>query len=75
MRTLANERGYTIVASSAMKASGSGAVINVFAAIVTHPPVDTDAVVAAVGVVACPSILTYIGHHLTLIHIFCAVLP
>lgn len=62
------------MARSTMKASSSGAVVNVFAAIVTCPPVDTDAVVAAVGVVACPSILTYIGHHLTLVYIFCAVL-
>lgn len=62
------------MAGSAVVTSGTGAVVDVLAAVVARPPVDADAVVAAVSVVAGPSVLARVGHQLTLIHIFCAVL-
>lgn len=74
MRTLAEEGGYAVVAGSTVVTSCTGTVVNVLAAVITRPPVDTDAVIAAVSVMARPSILACIGHQLTLIHIFCAVL-
>lgn len=74
MRTLAEEGSYAVVAGCTMVTSCTGAVINVLAAVVTRPPVDTDAMVAAVSVMARPSVLACIGHQLTLVHIFCTVL-
>lgn len=74
MRTLAEEGGYAVVAGGTVVTSRTGTVVDVLAAVIARPPVDTDAVIAAVGVVACSSILTRIGHQLTLIYIFCAVL-
>lgn len=74
MRTLAEERGHAIVAGGTMMTSCTGTVVDVLAAVVARPPVDADAVVATVRVVACPAILACIGHELTLVHIFCAVL-
>lgn len=57
-----------------MVTSRTGTVVDVLAAVITGPPVDADTVIAAVGVVARPSILTCIGHQLTFVHIFSAVL-
>lgn len=74
MRTLAEEGGYAVVAGGAVVTSSAGAVVDVLAAVVARPPVDADAVVAAVSVVARPSVLACVGHQLTLVHIFCAVL-
>lgn len=74
MRTLAEERGHTIVAGGAAVTSCAGTVVDVLAAVVTRPAVDTDAVVAAVRVVACSSVLTRVWHQLTLVHVFGAVL-
>lgn len=74
MRTLAEEGGYAVVAGSAVVTSRAGTVVDVLAAVVTGPPVDADAVVAAVSVMARSSILACVGHQLTLVHIFCAVL-
>lgn len=74
MRALAEEGGDTVVAGSTMVTSCAGTVIDVLTAVVTCPPVDTDAVVAAVSVMTRSSVLACIGHQLTLIHIFCAVL-
>lgn len=74
VRTLAEERGYAVVAGSTVVTSGAGAVVDVLAAVVTRPPVDADAVIAAVGVVARSSILACVGHQLTLVDIFSAVL-
>lgn len=74
MRTLAEEGGDAVVAGGTMVTSRAGTVVDVLTAVVTCPPVDADAVVAAVSVVASPSVLACIGHQLTLIHIFCAVL-
>lgn len=62
------------MAGSAMVTSSAGTVVDVFAAVVTCPPIDADAVVAAVSVMARPSILACVGHQLTLVHIFCAIL-
>lgn len=74
MRTLAEERGYAVVAGSTVVTRCAGTVIDVLTAVVTRPPVDADAVVAAVSVVACSPILTCVRHQLALVHIFCAVL-
>lgn len=57
-----------------MVAGGAGAVINVFAAVVARPPVDADAVVAAVRVVTGAAVLAGVRHQLALVHIFRAVL-
>ena len=62
------------MAGGAKIASCTGAVVYVLAAVVTRPSVYTDAVVAAMCVVARPSILTCVGHQLAFVHIFCAVL-
>lgn len=74
MGTLAVEGRYSIMAGGPAATSCIGTVINVFAAVLARPAVDTDTVVAAVGVVAGASILTGVWHQLTLINIFCAVL-
>lgn len=74
MRTLAEEGRNTVMAGGAVVTSSAGTVVNVLAAVVSSPSVDTDAVVAAVSVVACPPILASIRHQLTLVHIFSAVL-
>lgn len=57
-----------------MVTSCAGTVVNVLATVVTRPPVDTDAVVTAMRIVAGSSILTCVWHQLTLIHILSAVL-
>lgn len=62
------------MAGSAAVTSRAGTVVDVVAAVVTRPPVDADAVVAAVGVVARSSVLAGVGHQLALVHVFCAVL-
>lgn len=72
--TLAKEGGYTVVTGGAMVTSCTGAVIDVLAAVIARPAIDANTVVAAVGVVASPTILTCVGHQLALIHIFSAVL-
>lgn len=74
VRTLAEERCYTIVTGSAVVTSCAGTVVNVLAAVIARPPVDTDAVVTPVRVVAGSSILTCVWHQLTLVHILSAVL-
>lgn len=74
MRTLAEEGSHAVVAGCAVVTRGTGAVVDVLAAVVASPPVDADAVVAAVSVMARASVLTCVGHQLTLVHIFGAVL-
>lgn len=74
MGALAEERGHAVVAGGTVVTSCTGAVINVLAAVVAGPPIYTDAVIATMRVMACPAILTCIGHQLALVHIFCAVL-
>lgn len=74
MRALAEERGDAVVAGSAVVTSCAGTVVDVLAAVVTRPPIDADAVVAAVSVVARSPILARVWHQLTLVHVFCAVL-
>lgn len=74
MWALAVERGDPVVAGSPLEAGSHGAVINIFAAVLAGPAIDTDAVVATVVVVARPSILAGIRHKLALIDIFSAVL-
>lgn len=74
MRALAEEGGHAVMAGSSMIARCTGAVIDVLAAVVTRPAVHTDAVVTSVSVMAGPSVLTRVGHQLTFVHIFCAIL-
>lgn len=74
MWTLAEEGSNAVVAGCAVVTSCTGTVVNVLATVVAGPTVDTDTVIAAMSVVAGSSILTCIGHQLTLVHIFCAVL-
>lgn len=74
VRTLAEERSHTIVTGSAVVTSCTGTVVNVLAAVVACPPVDTDAVVTAVCIMAGSSVLTCVWHQLTLVHILSAVL-
>lgn len=57
-----------------VKAGSTGTVVDVLTAVLTRPAIDTHTVVAAVGVVAGPTILAGVGHELTLIHVLCAVL-
>lgn len=74
MGTLAEEGGDAIVASSTVVTSGARTVVDVLAAVISRPSVDADAVIAAVGVVACSSILASVWHQLALVHILSAVL-
>lgn len=62
------------MAGGTMVTRGTGTVVNVLAAVVACPPIDADAVVAAVGVMASPSILARVGHQFALVHILCTVL-
>lgn len=74
MWTLAEERCNSIMTGCSTAASSIGAVINIFAAILSRPAVDTNAVISTMGVVACTTILASIWHQLTFIDIFSAVL-
>lgn len=62
------------MAGGTLETGGTGTVINVLTAVLASPAIDTHAVVATVGVVARSTILAGVGHELTLVHIFCAVL-
>lgn len=57
-----------------LETGSTGTVINVLTAVLASPAIDTHTVVATVGVVAGSTILAGVGHELTLVHIFCAVL-
>lgn len=56
------------------EAGGTGTVIDVLAAVLACPAVDTHTIVATMGVMASATILASIGHQLAFIHIFSAVL-
>lgn len=62
------------MAGGTVVTSCTGTVVDVLAAVVARPPVDADAVVAAMSVMASSSVLACVGHQLALIHVFCAVL-
>lgn len=62
------------MAGGTVEAGGTGAVIDVLAAVLARPAVDAHAVIATVGVVAGPAILAGVGHELTLVHVLGAVL-
>lgn len=57
-----------------VSASGAAAVVDVIAAVVACPAVDTHALVVAVGVVAGATILAGVGHELALINVIRAKL-
>lgn len=62
------------MAGGSHEAGSVGAVVNVLAAVLACPAVDTDAVVAAMGVVARAPVLASIGDQLALVHVLCTVL-
>lgn len=72
--TEADKRGDAVNASGAWAACGSSTVIDVFRAVGSAPPINTNADVAADLVAACAAILTSIWLQPTLVHILCAVL-
>lgn len=71
---LAVEGGHAVVAGGPVEAGGHGAVVDVLAAVLARPAVDTHAVVAAVVVVAGAAVLAGVGHQLALVHVLSAVL-
>lgn len=62
------------MAGGPVEAGGHGTVIDVLAAVLARPAIDTHTVVAAVVVVAGATVLAGVGHQLALIHILSAVL-
>lgn len=62
------------MAGGPLEAGGHGAVVDVLATVLARPAVDTDAVVAAVVVVAGAPVLAGVGHQLALVHVLGAVL-
>lgn len=60
--------------SGALGAGSTGAVINVFTAVVSSPAIDTNTLVAAKGVVTRATVLASIGHQLAFIDIISALL-
>lgn len=74
MRTFAEERSYTVMTGGSVVAGGTGTVVNVLTAVIPSPPVHTNTLVAAVGVVARAAILACIGHQLALVNILSAEL-
>lgn len=69
-RAFAEERGHPIVTRSSCVTGRICAVINVLAAVVSSPAVHTHAVISTLRVQARPTVLTGIGHQITLIHVF-----
>lgn len=57
-----------------IKAHGSGAVVNVFTAVVASPAVDTNACVASIGVEARAAVVAGIWLHQTFVYVLSAVL-
>lgn len=74
MRAFTEKRGHTVMTSGAVGAGSTGAVINVLTAVVSSPAIDTDALVTAIGVVTCATVLARIGHQLAFINIISAKL-
>lgn len=62
------------MAGGTVVAGGVGTIVYVLAAVIAHPTIDTDAVVATMCVVAGAAILAQVRHHLALVHILCAEL-
>lgn len=68
------KRSHPIDASRSISTGGSEAIINVLAAVVPTPTIDTDTGVASIVVGAGTSVLTSVGLELTLINVFSAKL-
>lgn len=62
------------MAGGPVEAGSHGAVVDVLTAVLACPAIDTDAVVAAVVVVASAPVLAGVGHQLALVHVLGAVL-
>ena len=73
-RALAEEGSYAVVAGGAVKANGCCTVVDVLAAVVSSPAVNTHAVMAANGVEAGTPIMAGVGLHEALIDVLSAVL-
>lgn len=71
---LAEERCHAVVAGSAVETNGDGAVIDVLAAVVARPAVDTHAGVAADGVETGTAVVAGVWLHETLVDVLGAVL-
>lgn len=71
---LAVKRSHSVMASGAIEADGCGAVINVLAAALSGPAIDTDACVSTQSVEAGAAIVTGVGLKLALIYVFCTEL-
>lgn len=68
------ERSHTVVAGGPVETHGRGAVINVLAATLARPAVDTHTAVAAQGVEAGAPVVAGVGLQLALIHVLRAEL-
>lgn len=71
---LAEERSYSVMTGGSLMARCTGTVIDVLTAVVPSPSIHAHALVTAVGVVACATVLAGIGHQLALINVLCAKL-
>lgn len=74
MWAFAIEGCHTVMAGRPRGTGCAGTVINVLTAVLASPTINTDTVVATIGVMAGATILTGIRHQLAFIHIFGAVL-
>lgn len=72
--TLAEERCHTVMTCSSIKAHGSGAVIDVLAAVIARPAIHAHACVAAIGVEARATVMASVRLHQALVYILSTVL-
>lgn len=74
MGAFAEERSYSVMTGGSLMARCTGTVIDVLTAVIPSPTIHTHALVTAIGVVACATILAGVGHQLALINVLCAKL-
>lgn len=72
--TFTVEGSHSIMAGGSIETDGSSAVINVLAAALSRPAVDTNACMPTLGVETGAPVVAGIGLELTFIHIFCTEL-
>lgn len=72
--TLAEERRHTVMTCSSIKAHGSGAVVDVLAAVVAGPSVHAHTRVAAIGVEARATVVAGVRLHQALVYVLGTVL-
>lgn len=71
----AEEGSYAVMAGGTVKANGYGAVINVLAAVISSPTINTDTCMATDVVEACAPVMTGVWLHETFVDILSTVLP